>query len=81
MTNGGKALKMSKLNRLMDSAFANNMSLNNLYQQIVAAEAVRKTQTTFLLPDITGQAQTAVSQPETDFAGGESTQNWCFNKL
>ncbi len=58
----------------MDSAFANNMDLNNLYQQIVAAEAVRTSESTFLLPDIDAGAQTAISRPEPDFAGGENTQ-------
>ena len=58
----------------MDSAFANNMNINNLYQQIIAAEAVRKSQATFLLPDINGTARTAISRPEPDFAGGENTQ-------
>lgn len=58
----------------MDSAFANNMDLNILYRQITAAEAVRKSQSTFLLPDFEGRAQTAISRPEPDFAGGENTQ-------
>lgn len=69
-----KSFEDERLNRLMDSAFANNMNLNNLYQQIVAAEAVRKSQSTFLLPDIDARAQTAISRPEPDFAGGENTQ-------
>lgn len=58
----------------MDSAFANNLDLNNLYQRIVAAEAVRKSQSTSLLPEISARAQTAISRPEPDFAGGENTQ-------
>lgn len=69
-----KSFEDERLNQLMDSAFANNMDLNNLYQQIVAAEAVRKSQSTFLLPDIDAGAQTAISRPEPDFAGGENTQ-------
>ncbi|MEQ8241831.1 efflux transporter outer membrane subunit [Fulvivirga sp.] len=69
-----RSFENEQLNGLMDSAFTNNMNLNNLYQQIVAAQAVRKSQSTFLLPDIDAQAQTAVRRPEPDFAGGENTQ-------
>jgi outer membrane protein TolC len=69
-----KSFEDERLNQLMDSAFANNMTLNNLYQQIVAAEAVRKSQSSFLLPDIQAGAQTAAQRPEPDFAGGENTQ-------
>lgn len=69
-----KSFEDERLDQLMDSAFANNMTLNNLYQQIVAAEAVRKSQSSFLLPDIQAGAQTAAQRPEPDFAGGENTQ-------
>lgn len=69
-----KSFENPQLNQLMDSAFANNLNLNNLYQRIVAAEVVRKSESTFLLPAINARAQTAISRPEPDFAGGENTQ-------
>ncbi len=69
-----KSFEDEQLNALIDSAFDNNMDLNNLYQRIIAAEAVRKSESTFLLPDIEAGAQTAISRPEPDFAGGENTQ-------
>ncbi|RNL94541.1 TolC family protein [Sinomicrobium pectinilyticum] len=63
-----------QLNILMDSAFANNMNLTSIWYQLKEAEAIRKTQSTFLLPDIEANAQTAISRPKPDFAGGENTQ-------
>ncbi|HKK76935.1 MAG TPA: efflux transporter outer membrane subunit [Saprospiraceae bacterium] len=69
-----KSFEDERLNQLMDSAFTNNLDLRNLYQRIVAAEAVRKSQSTALLPEINARAQTAISRPEPDFAGGENTQ-------
>lgn len=69
-----KSFDDEQLNRLMDTAFANNKDLNILYQQLMEAEAVRKSVSTFLLPDIDAQAQSAISRPEPDFAGGENTQ-------
>lgn len=69
-----KTFENEQLNRLMDTAFTHNMNLAILWNQLKAAEAIRKSQSTFLLPDIQGRAQTAASRPEPDFAGGENTQ-------
>lgn len=69
-----KSFEDEQLNQLMDSAFTHNLTLGDFYQQMVAARAVRKAQSTFLLPEIDGRAQTAISRPEPDFAGGENTQ-------
>ncbi|AWW32962.1 TolC family protein [Echinicola strongylocentroti] len=63
-----------ELNRLMDSSFSHNMNLINIWYQLQEATSVRKMQSTFLLPDIEGSAQTAISRPQPDFAGGENTQ-------
>mgnify|MGYP006266553713 CR=1 FL=1 len=63
-----------RLDALMDSAFAHNQDLQRLWQRIVAAQAIRRSQASFLLPDIDASAQTAISRPEPDFAGGENTQ-------
>lgn len=68
------AYEDEQLNILMDSAFANNMNLTSVWYQLKEAEAIRKTQSTFLLPDIEVGAQTAISRPKPDFAGGENTQ-------
>jgi len=64
----------AQLNALMDSAFAHNQNLASLWQRVQAARAIRRAQSTFLLPDIEASAQTAISRPEPDFAGGENTQ-------
>lgn len=69
-----KSFEDERLNRLMDSAFANNLNLKFLYQRIVAAEAVSQSESTFLLPEVSARAQTAISRPQPDFAGGENTQ-------
>ena len=63
-----------QLNTLMDSAFAKNMNLISVWYQLKEVQAIRKGQSTFLLPDFEGRAQTAISRPEPDFAGGENTQ-------
>jgi NodT family efflux transporter outer membrane factor (OMF) lipoprotein len=63
-----------QLNALMDSAFADNQTLSALWQRVEAARAIRSAQFTRLLPDIEARAQTAISRPEPDFAGGENTQ-------
>ncbi|MGS2739775.1 efflux transporter outer membrane subunit [Sinomicrobium sp. M5D2P17] len=68
------AFRDKQLNILMDSAFSNNMNLTSIWYQLKEAEAIRKTQSTFLLPDIDASAQTAISRPKPDFAGGENTQ-------
>ncbi len=58
----------------MDSAFAGNMDLATAWYRLQEAEAIRKVQSTFLLPGLQGDARTAISRPEPDFAGGENTQ-------
>lgn len=69
-----KVFRDSQLNQLVDSAFANNMNLISTWYQLQEANAIRKSQSTYLLPDIQANAQTAISRPEPDFAGGENTQ-------
>ncbi len=69
-----KVFEDQQLNRLVDSAFTNNMNLISTWYQLQEATAIRKSQSTFLLPDIEANAQTAISRPEPDFAGGENTQ-------
>ena len=63
-----------KLNVLVDSALVNNMDLASVWYQLQASRAVVKRESTFLLPDIEAGAQTAISRPEPDFTGGETTQ-------
>ena len=63
-----------QLNQLIDSALTNNMNLMAVWEQLKAAQAVRVQQASNLLPDLTAQAQSAISRPQPDFAGGENTQ-------
>lgn len=63
-----------KLNTLIDSALANNLNLATTWEQFQEAKAIRKRQSTFLLPDIEAQSRAAMSRPEPDFAGGENVQ-------
>lgn len=68
------AFNDEQLNSLIESALDHNMDLINVWYQLEAAKAVRKQQASFLLPDIDAGAQTAISRPQPDFAGGENTQ-------
>ena len=64
----------SQLNDLIESALSDNLSLKSTWQRFIAAKAIRKRTSTNLLPEIDASAQTAISRPEPDFAGGENTQ-------
>lgn len=64
----------AKLDSLVEKALGKNMNLISVWQQVKAAKSIRKQQSTRLLPDINANAQTAISRPEPDFAGGENTQ-------
>lgn len=66
------------LNSLVDSALANNMNLISVWHQLQASRAIVKRETTFLFPVIEAGAQTAISRPVPDFAGGETTQIGVF---
>ena len=63
-----------RLNRLIDTALNRNFNLKIAWERIKAANSQRRAQASFLLPSIDVGAQTAVSRPEPDFAGGENTQ-------
>lgn len=63
-----------KLNQLIDTALNRNFNLKIAWERIKAANAQRKAQSSFLLPSFQLGAQTAISRPEPDFAGGENTQ-------
>ncbi|RZS93636.1 efflux transporter outer membrane subunit [Aquimarina brevivitae] len=63
-----------QLNQLIDEALANNFNLTSAWHRMIAANAIRKRTSTNLLPILDLGAQTAVSRPEPDFAGGENTQ-------
>ena len=63
-----------RLNRLIDTALNRNFNLKIAWERIKAANSQRRAQASFLLPSIDFGAQTAVSRPEPDFAGGENTQ-------
>ncbi|GGF24929.1 membrane protein [Echinicola rosea] len=69
-----EAFEDPALNKLMDSSFSHNHNLISIWYQLEEARSIRKIQSTFLLPDIEGSAQTAISRPQPDFAGGENTQ-------
>lgn len=62
------------LNALVNSALSNNFDLATIWYQLRAAEEVVDRESSFLWPDIEIGAQSAVSRPEPDFAGGENTQ-------
>lgn len=64
----------NRLNALIDSALDKNMDLISIWHQLEASRAIVKRESSFLLPDIEAGAQTAVSRPVPDFAGGETTQ-------
>jgi len=62
------------LNILVDSALASNLDLAATWQQFRAAEAVARREGAELLPQIDASAQSALSRPKPDFAGGENVQ-------
>ena len=68
------AFEDESLNVLVDSALANNLDLAVIWQQFKAAEAVAKREGANLYPQIDASAQSAISRPEPDFAGGENVQ-------
>ncbi|GAB3646156.1 efflux transporter outer membrane subunit [Echinicola sediminis] len=63
-----------QLNALMDTALAGNFDLAASWEQYLAARAVAKRQSSFLLPDLEASVQNALRRPEPDFAGGENFQ-------
>lgn len=63
-----------QLNKLIDSALGNNLNLATTWAQFQEASAIKRRQSTFLLPDIEAEARAAVSRPKPDFAGGENVQ-------
>ena len=68
------AFEDESLNILVDSAMANNLDLAAIWQQFKAAEAVVKREGANLYPQLDASAQSAISRPEPDFAGGENVQ-------
>ena len=63
-----------QLNNVIERALSNNLELIAVWNQLQASKAILKMESSFLLPDIEAGAQTAISRPEPDFAGGENTQ-------
>lgn len=63
-----------QLNVLVDSALNNNMDLAVIWQQFRAAEAIVKREGGDLWPQLDASAQSAISRPKPDFAGGENVQ-------
>ncbi len=63
-----------QLNKLIDTALSNNLNLATTWEQFQEASAIKKRQTSFLLPDIEVDARTAISRPKPDYAGGENVQ-------
>jgi NodT family efflux transporter outer membrane factor (OMF) lipoprotein len=68
------AFEDSRLNVLVDSALANNLDLAAIWQQFRAAEAIARREGADLWPRIEASAQSAISRPQPDFAGGENVQ-------
>jgi len=64
----------SQLNALMETALEGNFDLAASWEQYLAARAVAKRQSSFLLPDLEASVQNALRRPEPDFAGGENFQ-------
>lgn len=69
-----KVFEDEQLNKLIDSALGNNLDLATTWAQFQEATAIKRAQSTFLLPDIEAEARAAVSRPKPDFAGGENMQ-------
>ena len=69
-----KEFNDENLNVMIDSALNNNMNLLATWEQFKQAAAIRKQQSTFLLPDIEANARAGISRPQPDFAGGENFQ-------
>lgn len=63
-----------QLNILIDSALGQNLNLAATWEQVMAARAVRKSEASFLWPQVEAGLQTGISRPQPDFAGGENTQ-------
>ncbi len=68
------AFEDPQLNVLIDSALANNLDLAAIWQRFKAARAVAKREGADLWPQVEASAQSALSRPEPDFAGGENVQ-------
>ncbi|HET8736106.1 MAG TPA: TolC family protein [Pricia sp.] len=68
------AFEDPQLNVLVDSALVNNLDLAAIWQQFKAAQAVAKREGADLWPQIETSAQSAISRPQPDFAGGENIQ-------
>ncbi|MDT7829850.1 efflux transporter outer membrane subunit [Pricia sp. S334] len=68
------AFEDPRLNLLVDSALANNLDLAAIWQRFKAAEAVAKREGADLWPQLEASAQSAMSRPQPDFAGGENVQ-------
>lgn len=62
------------LNTLIDSALTSNLDLAATWQQFRAAQAIVRRESSFLWPDLSASARSAISRPEPDFAGGENLQ-------
>ncbi|MDG3582145.1 efflux transporter outer membrane subunit [Galbibacter pacificus] len=63
-----------QLNILIDSALNQNLNLAATWEQVMEAHAIRRSEASFLWPQIDAGLQTGISRPQPDFAGGENTQ-------
>lgn len=63
-----------KLNILIDSALNQNLNLAATWEQVMEAQAIRRSEASFLWPQVEANLQTGISRPQPDFAGGENTQ-------
>ncbi|MCX2680840.1 efflux transporter outer membrane subunit [Galbibacter sp. EGI 63066] len=63
-----------QLNTLIDSALNRNLNLAATWEQVMEAHAIRRSEASFLWPQLDANLQTGISRPKPDFAGGENTQ-------
>lgn len=68
------AFRDPQLDSLVNNALAENLDLAATWEQFQAARAVVRRESSYLWPEISAGARSAISRPEPDFAGGENLQ-------
>lgn len=63
-----------KLNSLIDTALADNLSLSTVWYQFQEARALVAISSSAKVPEVSLELQSGISFPEPDFVGGENTQ-------
>lgn len=63
-----------ELNALIDSALQRNLDLQGIWQQFLAADATVSREAGIRWPQLDASAQSGISRPKPDFAGGENVQ-------